>query len=87
MLWKTLAYLRRQIFLSGFVRSSHWISFVLIFELNVNLPSEVIHQYPPGPPGYIDRVPFYFYSLGIVPKLQINTIYILKSLNSKRLRV
>ena len=60
---------------------------MLIFELNVNLPFEVIHQYPPGPSGYIDRVTLYFYSLGIVPELQINTIYILESLSNDQLRV
>ena len=76
MLREALYYLRRQIFLGSFVGSSYRVSFLFVFDLDIDLPPKVLHQDTPSSSGNLDRVRFNLFSLGFVPKLQSNTILI-----------
>ena len=72
---EAFAYLGHQIFLGSFVGSGYWVTLMIVFELDVDLPSEVLHQDTPGASGNLNSMPFNLFGQGVIPKLQNTTIW------------
>ena len=75
MIREAFAYLGHQIFLGSFVGSGYWVTLMIVFELDVDLPSEVLHQDTPCASGNLNSMPFNLFGQGVIPKLQNTTIW------------